>query len=185
MSFFSVDGRFLLAAAILHALVLWAGNFEGQRAQYGMAAATGSASVTPPSTTRAAQASDDLTLDLSDQAWAARAVKHQRQAPPPQVAQPIGTGVTKESPGYLLNPHPPYPEEARQLRQAGQVLLRVKVDDQGVVESVELAKSSGYPLLDESALQTVEHQWKFQPARLAGVAVTSTVDVPIVFSLTD
>jgi TonB family protein len=183
MSLMGVDGRFLLAAAVLHALLLWAGNFGGQRAQYGMAASTGSASVAPSAAKL--PVSDDLTLDLSDQAWATRAPKHRRPSPPPKPSQALGTGETKESPGYLLNPHPPYPEEARQLRQAGQVLLRVKVDDQGAVESVELAKSSGYPLLDESALQTVEREWKFQPARLAGVAVSSTVDVPIVFNLTD
>ncbi len=180
MSLLGVDARFLLAAAVLHALVLWAGNFGGQRAQYGIAASVGSSAVQPAPLKP--EESDNLTLDLSDQAWDA---PRRRQRPAPRAAQPIGTGETKESPGYLLNPHPPYPEEARQLRQAGQVLLRVKVDDQGAVESVELAKSSGYPLLDESALKTVESEWKFQPARLAGVAVSSTVDVPIVFSLTD
>ena len=183
MSLLGVDGRFLLAAAILHALVLWAGNFEGQRAQYGMAASTGSASVAPPSAQP--QASDDLTLDLSDQAWAAQTpVRHRRQSAAPKVAEPLGTGETKESPGYLLNPHPPYPEEARQLRQSGQVLLKVKVDDTGAAESVEIAKSSGYPLLDDSALETVKG-WKFTPFRMAGVAISGTVDVPIVFSLND
>jgi protein TonB len=178
-----VEIRFLLAAAILHALVLWAGNFGGQTAEYGMAASVGSASLTAPSPKP--QEADDLTLDLSDAAWT-RPVKPRKIQPvsPPQPAQAQGTGVTRESPGYLLNPHPPYPEEARRLRESGSVLLKVKVDDGGSVETVEVLKSSGYPLLDDSALQTVE-QWKFKPARLGGVAVSSTVDLSIYFNLTD
>jgi protein TonB len=130
------------------------------------------------------ETSDDLNLDFSDQAWAAAPPKRRPRAARPKDPQAPGTGETRESGSYLLNPHPPYPEEARRLRQEGQVLLKVKLDDQGLVESVSLLKSSGFPLLDDSALQTVK-DWKFKPARLGGVAVSSTLDVPILFNLAD
>jgi protein TonB len=179
---FGVDARFFLAALLLHALALSVGALAGQKAQYGVAASTGSA--LPALSSPNPQTSDDLNLDFSDQAWATAPPKRRPVAARPKAPQAPGTGETKESGSYLLNPHPPYPEEARRLRQEGQVLLKVQLDDQGAVQSVTVLKSSGFPLLDDSALQTVEG-WKFKPARLGGVAVSSALDVPILFNLTD
>jgi protein TonB len=42
-------------------------------------------------------------------------------------------------------------------------------------------KSSGYDMLDQSALETVRARWRFIPARRDGVPVADTVQVPIRF----
>jgi periplasmic protein TonB len=84
---------------------------------------------------------------------------------------------------YLKNPAPTYPRASRRLREQGMVVLRVLVSSQGAPEIVELHTSSGYTLLDTSALETVR-RWKFVPAQLAGHAVEAWVIVPIEFSLT-
>ena len=94
-----------------------------------------------------------------------------------------GTIGDRSKPGYLRNPHPAYPEAARAAGQQGTVQLRVRVNSDGLVSSVALARSSGFPLLDERALSTVRDRWTFKPARIGGIAVTSEVIIPIRFTL--
>ncbi|MBS1160061.1 MAG: energy transducer TonB [Proteobacteria bacterium] len=84
---------------------------------------------------------------------------------------------------YLSNPKPPYPSASRRLGEAGTVYLRVHVSAEGQAHKVELKTSSGFPRLDQSALDTVA-QWRFVPAKRGSTAVTSWVVVPVVFSLT-
>lgn len=84
---------------------------------------------------------------------------------------------------YLSNPKPPYPSASRRLGEAGTVYLRVHVSSEGLAHKVELKTSSGFPRLDQSALETVA-QWRFVPAKRGTATVTSWVVVPIVFSLT-
>lgn len=93
------------------------------------------------------------------------------------------TGALSAQPGYLRNPHPAYPEEARKAGQQGVVHLRVQLDERGSILSVSLSRSSGYPLLDERALSTVREKWRFKPARRGRAAVASDVVIPIRFTL--
>ncbi len=88
-------------------------------------------------------------------------------------------------PDYRLNPKPPYPLFARRMGVQGLVLLRVLVRANGSVAQVELAHSSGSPLLDSSAIQTVRDRWRFIPAQQHGAPVESWTEVPIRFVLTD
>jgi protein TonB len=83
---------------------------------------------------------------------------------------------------YRSNPKPDYPPEARRQRQEGVVLISVEVDADGRPVEVSLARSSGFPLLDEAAVQAVR-RWTFEPARAGGLAVSSHVEVPVRFSL--
>jgi periplasmic protein TonB len=48
---------------------------------------------------------------------------------------------------------------------------------------VEIFKSSGYERLDKAALNAVK-QWRFEPARKGGKALSAYVNVPLSFSLT-
>ena len=90
----------------------------------------------------------------------------------------------KARPNYLRNPEPPYPLLARRRRQEGTVLLSVRVTENGRAALVNLKTSSGYPLLDEAALRAVR-DWEFDPARAAGIAVESQIEVPVRFVLKD
>ncbi len=86
-------------------------------------------------------------------------------------------------PDYATNPKPPYPLIARRMGVEGVVVLRVLVRENGEVEKVAVSQSSGFRLLDESALKTVRDRWRFLPARLDGKPVESWVEVPIRFVL--
>ena len=84
---------------------------------------------------------------------------------------------------YGQNPLPPYPLIARRLGMEGVVLLDVLVAPDGRAAEVRLARSSGHPQLDDSAVRTVRERWRFIPARRDGAAVESRVTVPIRFRL--
>lgn len=91
-----------------------------------------------------------------------------------------GTGMPH--PRYAENPKPIYPLEAREKGYKGEVLLRVEVLSNGQVGQIELKKSSGYEILDQSALSTVK-KWRFIPGRKGGIAIPVWVNIPIKFEL--
>ncbi len=82
----------------------------------------------------------------------------------------------------LHNPKPPYPPVSRSKGEQGTVLLKVCVAATGAVDSVDVAKSSGYVRLDRSANDTVM-RWRFHPARKGGQPVALCYQLPIRFSL--
>ncbi len=87
-------------------------------------------------------------------------------------------------PGYLSNPKPAYPAEARQRRQQGLVVLTVFITGEGRPQRVDVTQSSGHVLLDEAALGAVR-QWQFTPARIGNLPIASQVEVPIRFKLSE
>ncbi len=89
---------------------------------------------------------------------------------------------TSAQPRYRSNPKPTYPSESRRAGQQGIVFIAVEVTAEGRVASAQLSRSSGYPLLDTAALQAIR-RWTFEPARTAGIATSSRVEVPVRFDL--
>ncbi len=83
---------------------------------------------------------------------------------------------------YLQNPTPTYPPLSRRLKEQGLVLLHVHVSASGQAEKVSIKKSSGFPRLDEAALNTVKN-WRFVAAKKGQQLVASEVQVPINFIL--
>jgi periplasmic protein TonB len=83
---------------------------------------------------------------------------------------------------YGTNPKPKYPDIARSRGWQGKVLLRVSVSAEGRSVAVNVQRSSGHDVLDESAVAAVE-KWKFIPARRGDTAVACSVLVPIIFTL--
>lgn len=66
------------------------------------------------------------------------------------------------APAPLDAPSPPYPMAALRKQAGGVVILRVSVDGAGHVTAVDVARSSGHPLLDASARRTMR-RWRFEP----------------------
>jgi protein TonB len=92
--------------------------------------------------------------------------------------------VLSAKPRYRVNPAPEYPLASRRRREEGVVMVKVTVDANGAPAAISLAASSGHPLLDAAALDAVR-RWTFDPARAAGVPVSSLVTVPVRFSLSE
>lgn len=85
-------------------------------------------------------------------------------------------------PLYDLNPPPVYPRVARRRNYQGTVLLDVRVTGDGIAAEVKLARSSGYSVLDQSALRAVQG-WRFEPARRGPHPIETWVQVPVKFEL--
>ena len=92
------------------------------------------------------------------------------------------TATVKASPDYLKNPPPAYPRKSRLNKEQGTVLLLVDISEKGEALKLTLKNSSGHRRLDRSALESVRN-WKFKPARISGLAIQSTVLVPVRYVL--
>ena len=85
-------------------------------------------------------------------------------------------------PLYRENMPPVYPEIARVRGFEGIVLVSAEILPTGRVEQAKIRKSSGYSILDQSALHAVK-AWRFEPAKKSGRPFTMWVEVPIKFVL--
>lgn len=91
---------------------------------------------------------------------------------------PADPGEWKPNPP---NPNAPYPAESRTNGEQGMVMLRVRTTPAGKPAAIEVQKSSGYPRLDRSAVETV-WKWQFKPTPDDGTVVWR--EVPIRFFIT-
>ena len=89
--------------------------------------------------------------------------------------------LPSKSPNFK-NLSPEYPKESKVLGEQGKVVLKILIDIEGYVKSVELSSSSGYKKLDESAIQTAT-KWRFLPGQRGDVPEEMWMLVPINFEL--
>jgi TonB family protein len=85
-------------------------------------------------------------------------------------------------PLYKENTPPVYPEIARVHGYEGIVLVSAEILPDGRVGNMKIRKSSGYAILDQSAIEAVK-PWKFEPAKKSGNPFTVWVELPIKFIL--
>lgn len=102
----------------------------------------------------------------------------------PQVAGARASAPQREmvAPNFSSNRPPRYPDRAKQNRWEGIVLLKVAVDEQGVVTEVQVIQSSGHQILDAAAVNSVR-SWRGTPAKWNGKPISSSWDLPIKFKL--
>ncbi len=100
----------------------------------------------------------------------------------PRIAEPAAIRVVRQ-PSFRAAPVAPvYPMLALKRRWQGEVLIRALVDRAGQTLEVHVRRSSGYPLLDESAVAAVS-KWQFEASAEDGEPVISWVEVPVNFSI--
>ncbi|MFZ1982451.1 MAG: TonB family protein [Smithella sp.] len=85
-------------------------------------------------------------------------------------------------PLYKENAPPVYPEIARLRGYEGIVLVFAEILPDGRVGKIKIRKSSGYAILDQSAIQAVK-PWRFEPAKKSGNPFAAWVELPIKFIL--
>lgn len=110
----------------------------------------------------------------------------------PQEEIPLETEVTVSRPPvqkirdaipiYRQNPPPQYPRVARRRGYQGTVVLEVLVNREGRVKKLRVFQSSGYSVLDNSAISSVKG-WLFEPGRRGDEKVEMWVKLPVRFEL--
>jgi protein TonB len=104
---------------------------------------------------------------------AAPATESQSTSAPSGANKPTNEAVVPaHDAAYLNNPKPAYPTQSRRLGESGSVLMSVYVLPNGTASKVEIAKSSGYPRLDQAALDAVK-RWTFVPAKRGSEAIAT------------
>ena len=190
----------LVASVVAHAVIIYAAFFfsfiapkrEEMKAITVSISATEVSKPEPPVLPKLERVPDVVQPLLPQIDTAAAPSPTAIMAAPPSPPMPTkDTPDTQDAPispprfdaGYLNNPAPAYPNMSRRLREVGVVQLRVRVSASGEPLEIQLAKSSGYARLDDSARAAVQ-KWKFQPAMRNGNALEAWVIVPVDFSLT-
>jgi protein TonB len=92
--------------------------------------------------------------------------------------------ISMAIPRYRDNTHPVYPWVARMRGYEGVVLLSAEIHADGQVGDLKVKKTSGFAVLDRSALEAVK-TWKFEPGKRIGTPISMWVDVPVKFILKD
>lgn len=107
--------------------------------------------------------------------------------PPPSgpLAGPVAPAVPDSGAAGIASTHtiPPYPILALRLGEQGTVRLHVSISAGGAVTAAAVTRSSGFPDLDQEAVDWVIAHWKYRPAIQNGVAVASAADAAVVFDL--
>ncbi len=98
------------------------------------------------------------------------------------VSIPPETVIREARPIYRRNPPPGYPRLARKRGYQGSVVLEVLVDRKGMVADLRIFTSTGYPILDRAAMDSVK-KWLFEPGVKGSKKVEMWVRVPICFQL--
>lgn len=135
----------------------------------------------------AAERDEELLAQLTARPEAASPARHASDArpvfTPPQAPLPAGTSE-KTPPRFHNNPPPVYPAEAIRKGLEGRTLLRLTISASGRVEQVEVATSSGHPILDAAAVAAVR-RWTGEPARIGSHPVATVELLPVFFRLED
>lgn len=97
-------------------------------------------------------------------------------------ASSSGVEQVRAAPDYAVNPPPRYPYSARKRGWEGTVMVRVLVSRSGRALEASVENSSGYTLLDRSALKAVQ-RWTFHPGKRGEIAIKSEVLVPVIFRM--
>lgn len=109
--------------------------------------------------------------------------------PPPAAPKPVEKAVVKTPPSTVGRgariSQPEYPPASRRAGEAGTVTLKVFVLDSGRVGEVQVAKSSGFPKLDEAAVKEVQRNWRLVPGKEDGKPVSMWHTFQVTFKLTD
>jgi protein TonB len=74
--------------------------------------------------------------------------------PQQQIASVGNTGTGGE------RPEPPYPQLAMQSGEQGTIVLLLNTDEDGLILSITLKESSGFPFLDQATVEFIKNHWR-------------------------
>jgi protein TonB len=144
---------------------------------------------TPPPYVPPPEISIDIPVDNSNTTAISNVTSERPVAAPPPPPKPVEKQVVKVPPstqgkGARIT-QPEYPPSSRRAGEEGTVTLAVLVQENGRPGEVKVAKSSGFPKLDEAAVKEVQRNWRFVPGKEDGKPVAMWHTFAVTFRLTD
>jgi protein TonB len=95
-------------------------------------------------------------------------------------AKRVKAGGAIRPPRKVVDVRPEYPQDARDAKIQGVVILEIVIAEDGGVIETHILRS--IPALDQAAIDAVS-QWKFEPTLLNGEPVEVEITVTVNFSL--
>lgn len=95
---------------------------------------------------------------------------------------PIQTDIGKLVVVYQPDADPYYPSFSKRAGEQGEVVVRLIIDESGVVEDVALLRSSGFPRLDRAASE-IGRRYRFKPYSVNGAPARISTNLLIKFNL--
>lgn len=83
---------------------------------------------------------------------------------------------------YLIPPPLEYPRASQRMREAGKVMVRVYIDEDGLPRNAQVTQSSGHARLDEAAVTAV-NKARFKPYTENGRPTAGWAFIPLTFDL--
>jgi protein TonB len=144
---------------------------------------------TPPPYVPPPEISIEIPVDSGPTTAISTVTSERPVAAPPPAPKPVEKAVVKTPPSTVGRgariSQPEYPPASRRAGEAGTVTLKVFVLDSGRVGEVQVAKSSGFPKLDEAAVKEVQRNWRLVPGKEDGKPVSMWHTFQVTFKLTD
>ena len=97
---------------------------------------------------------------------------------------PVTQGAEAQQLKAKQRVEPLYPAGSRRDGEEGTVRLRVLVDERGRPSEVQVTQGSGFPRLDDAAVDAVR-RWRFQAATNGSTPISAWTQVAISFKLTE
>lgn len=95
---------------------------------------------------------------------------------------PIQTDIGKLVVVYQPDADPYYPSFSKRAGEQGEVVVRLIIDEAGIVEEVALLRSSGFPRLDRAASE-IGKRYRFKPYSVNGNPARISTNLLIKFNL--
>ena len=108
-------------------------------------------------------------------------VERQEQTGGSAVVQPLIVGVSEDSRHPLSQP--PYPPSAIRAGNEGTTDIEIYVLPNGRVGDARIVKTTGFPALDQSALDEAKRKWRLTPATRDGVPFAQWHRLRVTFKL--
>ena len=148
---------------------------------------------TPPPYVPPPEIAIDIPVDSGPTTAISNVTSERPVAAPPPVAAPAPKPVEREvvrtppsSVGRgarITSGEEIYPPASKRAGEEGTVVLRLYVLESGRIGEAKVAKSSGFPRLDEAAVKEAERNWRFVPGKEDGKPVAMWHDVAMTFRL--
>lgn len=133
----------------------------------------------------------EISITLPSDAPATNAIQVvTNQRPPPAAPPPAPAArapvvvLPKQDPRRGIT-QPEYPPASRRAGEAGTVVLRIYVLENGRVREATVSTSSGFPRLDEAAVREATRAWRFIPGTQDGKPAAMWHEIKVTFRLTD
>jgi len=94
---------------------------------------------------------------------------------------PMNVDIAKLKTTYQPNANSYYPSSSKRSGEAGQVDIRIVVSESGVVESAAILRSSGFPRLDQAAIE-ISRSYRFEPYLVSFVPTRVSTSLLITFN---